>query len=86
MATGEKRTDTIRVLHVDDHVDFAEMATTFLGLRISATTDSGFTNGPIVVDSIPSFSLYNFAVASELVITRSTSRHQRFPEKLPFAK
>ncbi|ERG94891.1 response regulator, partial [Haloquadratum walsbyi] len=30
MTTREKRKDTIRVLHVDDQLDFAEMTTTFL--------------------------------------------------------
>ena len=30
MTPREERTDTIRVLHVDDNLDFAEMATTFL--------------------------------------------------------
>ena len=30
MALQEERKETIRLLHVDDSLDFAEMATTFL--------------------------------------------------------
>ena len=87
MATGEKRTDTIRVLHVDDHVDFAEMATTFLerendrfDTEIGASASDGLDR---LADSSFDCVLSDYDMPTQDGIEFLRTVRQKYPE-LPF--